>query len=64
MCLYEWDPLLINQNLAKFGGERHHGNADTVILVCHVVSEDHVTRSFSRLVTILPSLVAIGTVVV
>ena len=42
-----------------------------MILVCYVISQDHVStrssnmdRSPSKLVTILPSLVAIGTVAV
>ena len=51
----------------KFGSYRHFGSGDIVILVCQVISEDHViegscdfmSRSPSTKFTILPSLVDI-----
>ena len=48
---------------AKISGDRHCGSEDLMFLVDQVVSEDHLCRSSSRLVTILPSLMAISTVV-
>ena len=46
-------------------------NADTIVLVCHVILKDHMTEGSSAFmderrsvfVTILPRFVAIGTVV-
>ena len=63
---------MISHTPAKFGGHRHCGSGDIKFLVCHVISQDHVTkgqssimgRICSSLVTILPSLVARATVVV
>ena len=56
---------------AKFGGHRHFCNGNVMVLVCHLFLQDHMTKGSSnmgripsRLVTITPSLVAIGTVVV
>ena len=48
-------------HLPKFGGHRHCGSEDVLILVCHVISQDHVIkddvtlngRSPSRYVTIM-----------
>ena len=53
----------------KFGGHRHCGIGDITILVCHVISQDHVIKGLcpfidsspSRLVIILRSVVAIDT---
>ena len=55
----------------KFGGHRHSDSRDKVVLVCHVILQDHVIkgscdvmrRSPSKSVTILPSLAAIVNVV-
>ena len=55
----------------KFGGHRDSGSEDIMALSCHVTLQDHVIKVFhnflvkglSRYATILPSLVAIGTVV-
>ena len=57
---------------AKFGDHRHCGSRDITVLVCCIISQDHVIkkqanvvrRSPLRLVTIAPSLVNIETVVV
>ena len=56
---------------AKFGCHRDCGSGDLMVLDCHVVLQDHVTKRSSnfidgshlRQVTILPSLVSISTVV-
>ena len=57
---------------AKFDGHRHSGNKDIMIFACHVTWQDHVIRALydflvrspSKVVTILTSFVAIGTVLV
>ena len=67
-----WELIKVSQHPAKFGGHRHCGSGDKLLLVCLVISEDHVIkelcdyigRSLSRLLTILSSPVAIGTVIV
>ena len=63
-------PLKANRQLAKFGGHRPCGIEDVMIFSCNVISQDHMNerscnfmgRSPSRQVTVLPSLVAIGSV--
>ena len=63
---------MISHIPAKFGGHKYRGSEDIIFLVCHVISQDHVIKRYSnvmgtspsRVVTILSSLVAIGTVVV
>ena len=63
---------MASHQLAKFGDHRHCDSGDIMILVCHMILQDHVIKwSFeftgripSRYVTILPSLVAMGTVLV
>ena len=60
---------MTSHQLATFGGYRHWGSADIMILVCHKTSQNHVIkescdfigRSPLRLVTIMPSLIAIDT---
>ena len=62
---------MVSHNPAKLGAHRHHGNGD-INLVCHVISQVSMTQRHSnkigksslRLVIVLPSLVALGTVVV
>ena len=60
---------MASSQLAMFGGYRHCSSED-VILVCHVISQDHVIKGScdfagrSPTSYILPSLVALGTVVV
>ena len=71
MWPYGLNPLMVSHTPVKFD-DRHCGSEDMMILVCHVILSDHVTKGFSnvmsgspsRLVTILSSLVARGTVVV
>ena len=65
-------PLLVSHILAKFGGHSHRGSGDIIVLFCHAILQDHVTKGYSNimernlatLVSILPSLVAIDPVVV
>ena len=62
---------MISLDSTKFSGHRHCGSGDMMVLVCQVISDNHVTKgSFdfmgripSKSVIILPSLVAIGTVI-
>ena len=70
--LFGCKPLTISQHPAKFGDRRHCGSEDIMVLVCHVILQGHVIkasndcmgRRSSRQVTILPSLVALGILVV
>ena len=63
---------MLRHTSAKFFGDRHRGSGDIMALVCHAILQDHVNkgssnvmgRTSSRLLTILPSLVAMSTVVV
>ena len=63
---------MVSHTPAKCGGHRHGGSRDIMVLVCPVISQDYVTkrssnimgRSPSMLVTMMPSLVVIGTLVV
>ena len=63
---------MASRQFAKFGGHRHCDSENIMILGYHVISQDHIIkgscdfigRNPSRYVMILPSLVAIGTVVV
>ena len=63
---------MVNHHPAKFGGHGYCGSGDIMVLFCHVILGDDLTkgldnfmgRSLSRWVTILPSLVAKSTVVV
>ena len=62
---------MVYHHLAKFGGHRYCISRDIMFLICNVIKQGHIIkrsgdyndRSPSRNVTILPSLVAIGTVV-
>ena len=61
---------MVSHTSAKFGGQRHLGNGD-MFLVCHLISQDHVTKRYNNmgkspwgLITILPNLMAIDIVVV
>ena len=64
--------MKVNNHPAKFGGHRHRGKGDTMVLVCHVFSQDRAAkklsnvmgRSPSKIISRLPSLVAISTAVV
>ena len=55
----------------KIGGHKHRGSGDIMVLSCHVILEDHVMigpydflgKKPSSWITILPSWVAIDTVV-
>ena len=62
---------MVSHTPIKFGDDRHRGRGDVLVFVCHMISEHHVTkrsrnigRNPSRLVTILPRVVVIGTGVV
>ena len=72
MWPYGYKPLNVSHQPAKFCGQRNYGRENTMILVFHVISQDHVIkgssnimgRNLSRLVTILRSFVVIGLAVV
>ena len=41
--LYGQEPIKVSYHPAKFGGHRHTGSED-IILVCQVISQDHVIK--------------------
>ena len=61
---------MVSHQPANFDDNRHCGSGDVIVLDCHMILRDHMTKglsnciggSNSRYVTILPTLVAIGTV--
>ena len=61
----------VSHHPAKSCDDKYHGIGNFMVEVCHVILQDHVIkgsgnmfRSHSRLATFLPSLVAVGVVVV
>ena len=66
------EPLKICHHLSKFGDNARYGSGDIIVLTYHVIPQDHemqglcdfIGRNLSGQVTVLPSLVAIGTLVV
>ena len=62
---------MISRTSLKFGAHRQRSSTDTMVLVCSMISQDHVTKvssnigmSVSKLVTMLPTLVVTDIVVV
>ena len=37
-------PLKISHYPAKFGGHRQCGSRDVIVVVCHVISQDHLVK--------------------
>ena len=68
MLLFGQEPIKASYHPPNFGDHSHCGSGTIIILVCHVISQNHVIkgsseflgRSPSRKVTTLPSLMAIG----
>ena len=44
MWFYEWQPLMICQHPAKFGGYRRIYSGYIMVLVCPVILQDHETQ--------------------
>ena len=67
-----WELVRVIYHPVKFSGQGHSGSRDKMVFVCHVTFQNDVIKALygfrlwspSRLVTTLPSLVAINTVVV
>ena len=60
---------MASHQVVTFGSHRHCNSEDIMFLVCHMVVQDHVIKELYDFMgrshrSILPSLVAIGTVVV
>ena len=36
--------MKVSRHSARFGGHRHCGSGDRLVLVCHVISENHVIK--------------------
>ena len=66
--LYDgWGTLVLSFTPTQFGDHKHCGSGDIMVLVSRVSLQEHMTKGLSnmgrgpsRLVTILPSLVVIG----
>ena len=63
---------MVSLTPTKFNGHKHNRGGDLIVLLCHLITQDHMSkassnimgRSPSRLFTILTNLLVIGTVVV
>ena len=44
MWLYDWEPHTLGQHAVNPDGSRHCGSGDKTILICHVISKDHVFK--------------------
>ena len=70
--LYGWKSLKLNDHFTKSCGHRHCGSGDIMVIVCDVISQDHLTEGWSNImgrspswhITNMLSLVGIVTVAV
>ena len=42
----EEEPLIVSRHPGMFGCYRHYGSRDKMVLVCHVILEDHVIKGY------------------
>ena len=42
MKLYKCELIKVGYQPVKFGSHRHPDSGDTVVLICHVILQDHV----------------------
>ena len=49
MWHYEWKQVIVSQNLAKISGHRHCGSGYILVLVCHVIVQDHMIKRLFEL---------------
>ena len=45
MWLYGKAPIKKSHHPNKFGGHQHYGYGDTLVLVCHVILQEHVIKA-------------------
>ena len=55
MWLYGEKPIQENYNFVKFGGHRHCASEDIMILVCHMILQDHVIKGSCDFIDRSPS---------
>ena len=53
--LYGQEPIKVSCQPAKFDGNRHCGDGDVMILVCHVISQDYVIKELFDVIGVIPS---------
>ena len=41
---YGQQPLKVSYHLTRFGGDKHCGSGDKILLIDHVILKDHVTQ--------------------
>ena len=44
ILLYRQESIKVGYHPVKFRGHRHSDNGDIVVLVCHVISQDHMIK--------------------
>ena len=44
MWFYRQESIKVSYHPAKFGGHRHCGSENIMVLMCHVLLEDHVVK--------------------
>ena len=49
MGLFKYESLKVSYHPTKFGGNKHCGSGNAILLICHVISEDHVIKGTSNL---------------
>ena len=70
MCLSRLELVKVKYHFTKFDGHRHSSSGHIMVFVCLVTLQDHVIKVLNdfmyksplRYISILPSLVVIGTV--
>ena len=45
---YGWEPLMASQHPPKFGSSGHCGSGDIIVLICHVILQDQVTKGLDK----------------
>ena len=45
----EWEPLKVRHQPTKFDSDKHRISADIMVLVSHVISQDHVIQGWELL---------------
>ena len=49
------EPLKVSQYPIRFGDDRHCGSGDIIVLVCHMILQDPVTKASSNILGKNPS---------
>ena len=55
ILFYRQGLIKLGYHPVKFGGHRHSDNGDIMVLVCHVISQDHVIKGSYGILSKSPS---------